>query len=135
MRKKETGRSGSRSFFFYESQMGCYLKWKSSSLMTETCQLKCENFWLFVFCGVSQFWLFSSFVLLPFLSLICRMGVDSHPVIRPWFSVSWLRLRMYHHWFSGFRSGLVLAVVVFPFVVAAWLRQLVPFPWPCIPRR
>ena len=37
MRKKETGRSGSRSFFFCESQMGCYLKWKSSSLMTETC--------------------------------------------------------------------------------------------------
>ena len=85
MRKNGTGRSGSRSFLLW-IPIGCFLKWKSSSLMTETFLLKCENFWLILFCGVTQLLSFSSFVWSPpFLSLIWRMSVESRLVIRHWF--------------------------------------------------
>ena len=46
---------------------------------------------------------FSSFVWSPpFHPLICRRGVECHPVVRHWFSVSLLRLRLDRRGFSGF---------------------------------
>jgi len=78
----------------------------------------------FLFCLVSSFY--------PF---ICRMGVECHPVLRYWFSVSLWRLRLDRSGFSGFWLRLLLLVLMSPFVVAAWWRQLILFPWPCILHR
>jgi len=60
-----------RVAFFCESQLGVFLKWKSSSFVTEICLveiLKCENFWLILFRCVGRPWPFLSSWFPPFLS-------------------------------------------------------------------